>query len=474
MAQVSSRRPIKPPRSSRLVQQRAADRPLPHRQVDEGGHQTQSNRQPPDDVVVAGQVIDAPTQPGAQKAAELVAQEHAAAEHRQMLGAEDLRHDGVGGRHRRQPQQAHQRSEQVHAQRAGRQQDEDQHGQRAQRIDAGQHMALGQARTQHAGAIAAKDVEQPDQHQRAGGHVDAEAPVLQIAGQMHTDEDEMESADKVAERQPLEAAVAQGLAQRLANALAGPGVQRRAGPLPHAQGQGQDQQRRGGQHQQRLLPAQVPDQRALDRDHRELAERAGGGGDAEGPGAFLGTHGATQNAVDDGVGAARLGHADHHAGAQREPQRRRRHGHQHQPEGIEQAAADQHLPGAEAVRQHAGDRTGKTPGKVLHGDREREGLARPAALGDEGLQPEAEAVAYAHRQRDDQGAAQQHLLHAQGARVSGGGMHRSTVVSWAWPWQPPWLCRPFSWTISAGRRSRHWPGRWRPQRLQAASAAAPA
>jgi hypothetical protein len=63
-------------------------------------------------------------------------------------------------------------------------------------------------------------------------------------------------------------------------------------------------------------------------------------------------------------------------------------------------------------------RPGQAPGQVLHGQREGEGLARPAAVHRDRLQPQAEAVADAHRQRDDGGAAQQHLRHRQ--RGSGG------------------------------------------------------
>ena len=116
---------------------------------------------------------------------------------------------------------------------------------------------------------------------------------------------------------------------------------------------------------------------------------------------------------------AGLRHAEQHAGAAGEGQARGRQRHHHQARGVQQAPSDQHPEGAEAVGQHAGERAGDAPGQVLHRQREGEGLARPAAVHRDRLQPQAEAVADAHRQRDDGGAAEQHLGHRQPRGVRG-------------------------------------------------------
>jgi hypothetical protein len=99
--------------------------------------------------------------------------------------------------------------------------------------------------------------------------------------------------------------------------------------------------------------------------------------------------------------------------------------HAEEAQRVEHRAADQHAEGAEAVGQHAGEHAEDAPGEVLDGQREREGLPAPVlGLGDR-LQPQAEAVADAHRERDDHGAAEQHLLD----RESGGGACMASNVA---------------------------------------------
>ena len=91
----------------------------------------------------------------------------------------------------------------------------------------------------------------------------------------------------------------------------------------------------------------------------------------------------------------------------------RRKRHAGQARGVEQGADDQDPEGAEAVGHHAGEDAEAAPGQVLDGHGEGKGLARPAlGLGD-GLQPQAEAVADAHGQGDDGGAAGKDLDHGE-------------------------------------------------------------
>ena len=63
-----------------------------------------------------------------------------------------------------------------------------------------------------AGAVGAEDVEQADQRQRGGGDIGRQAVVLQVAGHVHADEDDLEAA----ESQPAisQRKLGKGLAQR--------------------------------------------------------------------------------------------------------------------------------------------------------------------------------------------------------------------------------------------------------------------
>ena len=67
----------------------------------------QADGDQPGNAVGAGFVEDPPAQPGAEKAAQLVAEKDDAGQHRHVAQAEDLRDQAVGQRHRAQPEQAH-------------------------------------------------------------------------------------------------------------------------------------------------------------------------------------------------------------------------------------------------------------------------------------------------------------------------------------------------------------------------------
>ncbi len=192
---------------------------------------------------------------------------------------------------------------------------------------------------------------------------------------------------------------------------------RRLRALLQTEGERHDRERRAAEDDERRLPAELADQRVLDRQHQELAERAGCRRHAHRPRSLLRCDIASDDAEHDRIRRPRLRHAEHHAGAAGEAGDRRRHRHQRQPAAVEQAADDQHAPGAEAVGDHARERAGEAPHQVLHREREGEVLARPAAIHRHRLQPQPETVADAHRQRHDRGAAQQHLRHRQPASL---------------------------------------------------------
>ena len=133
--------------------------------------------------------------------------------------------------------------------------------------------------------------------------------------------------------------MAGGLAHRLAGRLRervrGPLV-----PLDQRRRQRHHQQAGGPERQQRAVPADVRQQPLGCRQHRELAERARGGRDAERHAALLGGELASEHAGDDAEGHPGQAQADQDAAAQHHHQRRRRMGHRDQAQHIEERADD--------------------------------------------------------------------------------------------------------------------------------------
>ncbi|MNS95066.1 hypothetical protein D3C72_1293090 [compost metagenome] len=225
---------------------------------------------------------------------------------------------------------------------------------------------------------------------------------------MHADKHYLEAAHEVTQRQQLVVAVAEGLADRLADGLVLAGAVRHLARF--AQGQRQRQHHAGHQrhHIERVLPAQAGNQPLLHRDHQELPERARRSGDAHRPHALLGAGHAADHAVDDAVGGAGLGDADHHAGTGGKGGAAGGQRHHHQP-GHVQRHADQHdAQRAKLVGERPGKGLAGAPHQVLQRQREGEGLAVPAVgLRDRQVE-QAEAVPDAHGKCDEQAAAHQH------------------------------------------------------------------
>jgi len=166
--------------------------------------------------------------------------------------------------------------------------------------------------------------------------------------------------------------------------------------------------------------AEAADQRAFDRQHQKLAERSSGCRDAHGPGAARCVDVAADHAVDHRIGGGGLRQAEHHAGRQREGQRGGGQRHRGQAGRVHATARDEDAKGAEAVGHHTHEQAGHAPAQVLHRQGEGERFTRPAALHRDGLQPQAEAVAHAHRQRDDRSTASEHLQGRQPRATVGG------------------------------------------------------
>lgn len=82
-------------------------------------------------------------------------------------------------------------------------------------------------------------------------------------------------------------------------------------------------------------------------------------------------------------------------------------GHPNQAQCIQDGTDQNHPEGAKAVGCHARENTGKAPHQVLDGDGECKGFAAPVPRLRNRLQPQPEAVADAHGQGHNGGAAEQ-------------------------------------------------------------------
>src|SRR5437588_9986106 len=94
--------------------------------------------------------------------------------------------------------------------------------------------------------------------------------------------------------------------------------------------------------------------------------------------------------------------------------------HRHQAKAVKDGAADQHAAGAILVGNHPRERLRYAPPQVLHRERQGKGLAPPVQIRAHWLQEQPEAVTYAHRERENQSAANENGLWSSPGR----GGHR--------------------------------------------------
>jgi len=127
---------------------------------------------------------------------------------------------------------------------------------------------------------------------------------------------------------------------------------------------GEDGQGQATQHEQGVLPAPGTDQPAFHRHHQELAERARRSRHPHGPRAPLSRHIAADDTVHHRIGGARLGQPQQDARTSGEGQSRSGQCHQHETQGIQQAACDQRLEGTKTIGQQAGEGTGQARAKA--------------------------------------------------------------------------------------------------------------
>ncbi len=182
----------------------------------------------------------------------------------------------------------------------------------------------------------------------------------------------------------------------------------RDAPLHQRSGERRDRQPHAAERHQRTHPADIRQQPLRQRQQRELTERACRRRNAERHAALLGRERASERPRDHTERDPRQPGADQHTGREHERQFGRRVGHPDEARDIQQATGNHDARRAVLVGQHSRERLRRTPYKVLHGERESKRLASPMHVGRDRLQEQAEAMPYAHREREDQAAAHEH------------------------------------------------------------------
>jgi len=219
--------------------------------VEQGAEEAEGDRAPPDHVVAARRVEQAPAQPYACEATQLVAEINDPVERAHVAQAEDLRDQARRRRHGAEPKQPDADGEDDDADRRHRQGDEQRDDDRANDVNAAEHVFLGYPPAEPAGEGTPEHVADCDQHQRRGAEGEAGALVGQIGGQVDRREGDLKAANEKAQRQqhvaPMPRGFGQGLAQGDLCVLAG----RRGNGAGHGKRQRYDQRRHGRQDHQR-------------------------------------------------------------------------------------------------------------------------------------------------------------------------------------------------------------------------------
>ena len=299
-----------------------------------------------------------------------------------VAGAEDLGDQPAGQRHGAEPQDAHHRGEDRHAQVGHRQQNERGQGHRARDVQPGQQVFLAPAPAERPPDKAADDVEQADQTDRPRTHAGVDIELGEHHRKVRRYEQGLEPADAIARAQQQVAAMSEGLAQGIAHRLL-PGGRCRFGPCgDQTKGQRDRQRDDPGQDHQRGDPIGGVQHRLGDGHQHDLPRKSAGTGD---PGIdaalpFVGYHPADRG-QDDRSHRAAHGDTRQHPDAEDRLEAGRRIGH-HQKAQREGSSADRWgtRPGAPTVGDRARERGGDAPGQCLDRHREGQRLDPPAEI----------------------------------------------------------------------------------------------
>jgi hypothetical protein len=145
-------------------------------------------------------------------------------------------------------------------------------------------------------------------------------------------------------------------------------------------------------------------QRLASGQHRELAERAAGAGDADREAALLRREGARDDPEHHAEPGAGQAEADEQTRGKVEAERIGGMRHGEEAHAIGEPARDQHAPRTVAIGDRAGERHGASPHQVLQRDGEGERFAPPAEIHRHRPQEETEALPRAEREHQDQPA----------------------------------------------------------------------
>lgn len=369
-------------------------------------------------------VIDPRAQPHAEKAADLVTQEHDAEQSRDVAQAEHPQHQLVGHRSGAQPQETHDQGKGIGARRRDRHREEQQHGRHPDRVQPRQQVLDAPSSGRSTAGVGAEDIRQRDQGQRRAGLRQAQPMLQQVGGQMGRDEGQLETAGEEPQVQqpetPATHRIPDGGADRKVRhpPLCFPG----SGSQRH--GQRQTRQHKQAEDDRGVPPARLGEQTLNERHQAELAQSADGAGAGQCPVAQPRLENTGQGAIDGAKGRARQGDTDQHAVGGRETDGSPGLRHQIQAQAIRQDPEAQHLAGTVAVGHQAGHGLSQAPDEVLQGQGQPERFQGPAMAGGHRLHEQALRMPDSQRQAHEDSAGKDDGPAGRGSQGSIGA-HRA-------------------------------------------------
>ena len=221
---------------------------------------------------------------------------------------------------------------------------------------------------------------------------------------MRRDESDVEAANEKPQGQQTVSGMAASLGQSFAQALfrlSGAGGSGRAGGARKNESHRQAGQRHA---EDAARPVEgVHEQLDIRRQHK-LAERTTGGDNAERQGTVLVANRTADDRQHQGNTGRRRAHADQNTGRQSKFGRRFRIAHQGHTDRVENPAGEQNAQAAEAVGERPGERHQQAPYKVLQGNGEGELGSAPVMGDDQRFLEQAERLAHAGAETEDQAA----------------------------------------------------------------------
>ena len=364
----------------------------------------EADGKPPHDVVGAEQIVEGAAEPGAQKGAELMGEEHHAEKHGEPFRAEERRDQAAGQREGAEPKETEAGGDDDEGDDVERHPENDQEQRGAGQIEQRQGQPLLHTFAKMGPQIGAGDIGDADDRERQGGGPGLEGLVGEEGRQMGGDEGDVKAADEEAGIEQQETLVGQRLVQGLAQGLVRAFVVDLR-PACNAPGERRHQAGRRRQHQQARQPSDGADQDMGIGKRGKLADGAAHAGKPQRPAAPCGRRRAADRAEHHREARAADAEPDQHAAAEQlaaAPGIR----HHDQAEHIKDGAEQHDTPGAVHVREGAGERRGEPPDQVLQPHGEREHLAAKLEMAAHRIEIEAEALADPEADRQNGAAAE--------------------------------------------------------------------